>query len=60
MNRYCPLLGRILDCQIDDFLSRVIRWEQLTFFDGFADHAIQRLNGVGGVNHLPDIRRIVE
>ena len=49
-----------MDCQIDDFLSRVIGWEQFTFFDGFADHAIQRFNGVGGVNHLSDISRIIE
>ena len=37
-----------------------LRRQTALFFDRFADHAVQRFNGVGGVNHFPDIRRIVE
>ena len=30
------------------------------FFDGFADNAVQWLNGVGGVNRPADVLRVVK
>ena len=32
--------------------------KQLSLFDGFADDAVQRLNGVGGINGLPDLWQV--
>jgi len=32
--------------------------KQLSFLDRFADNTVQRFNGVGGINGLPDFWRI--
>jgi hypothetical protein len=42
------------------FNCRVIGREQLTLFDHFTDHAIEGFNGVGGVDGLTNIFRVVE
>jgi len=34
--------------------------EQLAALGGFVDHAVQLLNGIGGVDHLPDRRWVLE
>nr|AQZ36586.1 hypothetical protein [Klebsiella variicola] len=41
-------------------LSRKTGAVHLTLLDGMADHAVQRLDGVGGVDHFADILRVSE
>ncbi len=59
-DRYCPLFRGGLDCQVDYLLRRVIGWKQLPLFDRFANDAVQRLNGVGRVDHFSFVLRVVE
>jgi hypothetical protein len=55
-----PFLRRLPDRQIDYLHCRVIRGKQLALVDGLADHAVQGLNGVGGVDGPADVLRVLE
>ena len=59
LDQNTPFFRCILDCQINNFSYRVIRWEHLVLLDSFADHAVQRLNGIRGVDSFSDVRRIL-
>lgn len=55
-----PLLGRCFDSQVHHLQGRGIVRKDLPVLDSLADHAIQRFDGVGGVDHLADIIRVIE
>ncbi|CAX54952.1 uncharacterized protein EpC_11730 [Erwinia pyrifoliae Ep1/96] len=59
LDRHTPFLST-LDRQINNLSHRVVCRKHLSLFHGCADHAVQRLNGVCGVDSLADIWRIAE
>lgn len=56
--RHTPLLRYLGDGQVDHFLGRIGSWEEFSFSNCFTDHAVQRLDGVGGVDRFADVRWI--
>lgn len=55
-----PFLRRLLDGQINDFFGASLCGKELAFFDGFANNAVERFDGIGGVNCLSNILGIVK
>ena len=60
MDWHRPLFGGLINRQIDHLHGGIIVRKQFAAFDRLADHAIERLNRVGGVNHFADFIGIVK
>jgi hypothetical protein len=58
--RHGPPSAGLLDCKIHHLSGRVIRGKYLSPFGCCANHAVQRLHSVGGVDGLANLRRVFE
>ena len=58
MNRHRPLPGNISNRQIKQFEYRLVRRERSPVFNDLSQGHIQRLDRVGGVDHLSDLWRV--
>lgn len=59
-DRHGPFLRGLLNRQERHLQRGLVTREQLTALGRLADDAVERLNGIGGVDHLPDGRRAIE
>jgi hypothetical protein len=55
-----PLLGYVVQHQIKQFEQRIVAGERPTVLRDFAQTHVHRLDGVGRVDDLPYLGRIVE
>ena len=59
-HRYGPFLGGPLDGQINDFHGGAVRGKNPPVFRCLTDNAVQRFNGVGGIDHPSNLLRIIK
>lgn len=59
-DRHRPFPGSLLYGKEGHFQRRVCRWEKLPVLGRLSDYAVQRLNGIGGIDHLADRRWLFE
>jgi len=59
-NWHVPFLANISQCQVEQFAQRLIAWKRSTVLRDLAQTHVHRLNGIGRVNHLANLRRIVK
>jgi hypothetical protein len=52
-----PISRDVAQCQPDQLGGRIIRWEVPACLDDLAQPGVNALDGVGGVDHPPDVRR---
>jgi len=49
-----------MDGQVDDLYRGLVMREHLAVLHSLADHTVQRLDGIGGVDLLADVIRIIK
>ena len=59
LDRHRPLFRGLLDGQVHHFQRRAVAGENAAVVDGLANHAVERLDGVGRVDDPPDVRGVV-
>lgn len=59
-NWHVPFLANIFQCQVEQFAERLIAWKRPTVLRDLAQAHVHRLNGIGRVNHLANLWRIVK
>ena len=60
MHRHGPFLRDVAQRQVEQFEDRLIVGKRAARFRHFAQRHVQRLNRVGRVDHLPNLRRVRE
>ena len=53
-------MADVSEGEIEQFGQGVVAGEYRAIFDDFAQAAVDRFDGVGGVNHLPNRQRVVK
>lgn len=59
-NRHHPLFGNVVERQGKQLVDRFLIREKSLGFEYLAERAVERLNRIGGINHLATVRWIVE
>lgn len=59
-NRHVPFLADIFQRQVEQFAQCFIAWKRATVLRNLAQAHVHRLNGVGCVDHLANLWRIVK
>ena len=60
LHRHRPLLGYVVQRQIEQFQQRLVAGKRATVLRDFAQTHVHGLNGVGRVDDAPDLRRVIE
>src|SRR5450755_4851948 len=60
LHRHRPLFGDMLQGQVQQLQGRLLIGKRSPCLDYFSQRHVQRLDCVGGVDNLPDVRRIGE
>lgn len=55
-----PVFRNIADSQEEGLKDRFIIWKHSLIFSDFTQLAIDRFNGIGGVNNLSYFRRVLQ
>jgi len=59
-NRHAPFLANISQCQVEQSTLRLFAWKRSTVLRDLAQARAHRLNGIGRVYHLANLRRRVK
>ena len=59
-NRHVPFLADISHCEVQQFAQRLINWNRSTVLRNLARAHVHEFDGIGGINRLANVGRIVK